>query len=96
MMISSEGTDESSLSDGTAKLSIRTVIGQFPLLKSIFRLFQEKSIFRLLSINTKKYLIVHPLWRKVTSPFDKQNFTYISGRDVFFRFSCEAIFGREE
>jgi hypothetical protein len=40
-MISLEGTDESSLSDGTAKLIIRTVIGQFPLLKSIFRLLKE-------------------------------------------------------
>ena len=29
VMISLEGTDESSLSDGTYKLSIRTVIGQF-------------------------------------------------------------------
>ena len=37
-MLSLGGTDESSLSDGTAKLSIRTVIGQFPLLKSIFHL----------------------------------------------------------
>ena len=66
MMISLEGTDESSLSDGTAKLSIRTVIGQFPLLKSIFRL---------LSKNTKKYLIVHPLWRKFCS-------TMVSNSDV--------------
>ena len=38
MMISMEGTDESSLSDGTARLSIRTAIEQFPLLRSIFRL----------------------------------------------------------
>ena len=41
MMISLEGTDESSILDDTAKLSIRTVIGQFPLLKSIFRLMKE-------------------------------------------------------
>ena len=38
MMIRMEGTDESSLSDGTASLSIRTAIEQFPLLKSIFHL----------------------------------------------------------
>ena len=37
-----------------------------------------------------------PWFRTVTSQFDKQNFPYISGKDVFFRFSCEAIFGREE
>ena len=37
-----------------------------------------------------------PWFRTVTSLFDKQNFPYISGKDVFFRFSCEAIFGREE
>jgi hypothetical protein len=42
-MISLEGTDESSLSDGTNKLSIRTVIGQFPLLRSIFRLLRNKT-----------------------------------------------------
>ena len=29
VMVSLEGTDESSLSDGTYKLSIRTAIGQF-------------------------------------------------------------------
>ena len=41
VMIRLEVTDESSLSDGSARLSIRTVIGQFPLLKSIFRLLKE-------------------------------------------------------
>lgn len=40
MMISLEVTDESSLADVTARLSIRTAIKQFPLLKSIFRLFE--------------------------------------------------------
>ena len=39
-MISLEGTNESWLSDGAAKLSIRTAIEQFPLLKSIFRLLR--------------------------------------------------------
>jgi hypothetical protein len=38
VMISLEGTNESWLSDGAAKLSIRTAIEQFPLLKSIFHL----------------------------------------------------------
>ena len=50
--------------------------------------------------NPKKFLIVHPLWEKsawpwfrtVTSQFDKQNFTYISGIDVFFIFSCRRPF----
>ena len=40
VMISLGGTDESSLSDGAARLSIRTAIEQFPLLKSIFRLLR--------------------------------------------------------
>jgi len=40
-----EGTDESSLSDGTASLSIRTAIEQFPLLKSIFHLLRYFSSF---------------------------------------------------
>ena len=43
-MIRLEGTEESSLSDGTANLSIRTAIKQFPLLKSIFRLLQKKFV----------------------------------------------------
>ena len=38
VMISLEGTDESSLSDGTYKLSIRAAIGQHHLHKSIFHL----------------------------------------------------------
>ena len=38
VMIRLEGTSESLLSDGTARLSIRTAIKQFLLLKSIFHL----------------------------------------------------------
>ena len=41
VMISLGGTDESLLSDGTARLNIRTAIKQFPLLKSIFHLFRK-------------------------------------------------------
>ena len=41
-MKSLEGTDESSLSDGTAKLFISAAIGQHHLHKSIFRLFSER------------------------------------------------------
>lgn len=37
-----EVATESSLSDGTAKLSIRTAIEQFSLLKFIFRLLRKK------------------------------------------------------
>ena len=45
-MKSLEGTDESSLSDGAARFSIRTAIKQFLLLKSIFHLFQNKLILK--------------------------------------------------
>jgi len=46
-MVSMEGTDESWISDGTAKLSIRTDISQFPLLKFIFRLLIQKILLDL-------------------------------------------------
>jgi len=46
-MVSMEGTDESWISDGTAILSIRTDISQFPLLKFIFRLLIQKILLDL-------------------------------------------------
>jgi hypothetical protein len=41
VMISLEVTEESLLSDGTYKLSIRTAIGQAPFHKSIFHFLRE-------------------------------------------------------
>jgi hypothetical protein len=61
VMISLKGTLESSLSGGAFKLSIKTVIRQFPLLKSIFHLKKNQNILDIKKISLSLRHQIEPL-----------------------------------